>query len=323
MKAYTDNRFTVAEDTLLMYSGKEASLLMPSVLGGIQIKRIGASAFSESRLSRLILPEGLIELRHHSLGHCPSLKTVSLPSTLRRLDNNVFFASTKLTTVRLASLRLSKDGFKALTDNSMRLKNGNRLTVMLPDNDVLRRLTEGNDLIELATFIPDNFSRLFLKPDSDKIKTDPDYLFPILGDKEDDDVLSEREGVRRTILSGEKTYYHNPTETENDLLIKNEKSVVPTITAVLIFGEEKELAETGEISVPAELRIGQFFWQSLVPITYEGELYYIYRRCYPTRDKKLRYFIEDVAVFDSGAKLLPAQGKAEAVYGKYALTRVL
>ena len=68
--------------------------------------------------------------------------------------------------------------------------------------------------------------------------------------------------------------------------------------------------------------IGYHFWQSLVPVNYDGKLYYIYRRHFLSSKTNLNYIRNDVKVVsDTGENVILEE--ARRVYAKYKLLSIL
>ena len=60
------------------------------------VEYIGEGAFQGIGIEKLVLPEGVRHLGPTAFGDCISLKEVTLPSTLRLMDSNVFFQDNNL-----------------------------------------------------------------------------------------------------------------------------------------------------------------------------------------------------------------------------------
>ena len=91
---------------ILKYKGKETTITLPVSISigdeDYKITCIGEDAFNENtELKTLIIPEGYNAIYDYAFAWCNSLKNVSLPLTLKRIGNRVFYML-NLTNVKYA-----------------------------------------------------------------------------------------------------------------------------------------------------------------------------------------------------------------------------
>lgn len=66
----------------------EKEIVVPNSIDGISVKIIGENAFAKcTGIEKVIIPEGITTIENGAFSGCESLKTVLLPTTLRRLGN--------------------------------------------------------------------------------------------------------------------------------------------------------------------------------------------------------------------------------------------
>lgn len=71
------------------YSGTDSALSIPSMLGGYSVFAIGEGAFKNNKkLTSVILPEGVCEVRADAFYSCTVLSKITLPSTILRFGEN-------------------------------------------------------------------------------------------------------------------------------------------------------------------------------------------------------------------------------------------
>lgn len=104
--ATTDNRFTTApcENGCMItkYNGTEASVTIPSYIGGQRVVTIGSRAFYRAiHLQSLTLPQGLTTIGERAFEGCTALTTLHLPWTLTTLDKYAFTRCSALQSVSL------------------------------------------------------------------------------------------------------------------------------------------------------------------------------------------------------------------------------
>ncbi len=81
------------EDGCVIISGCEEgveSVEIPSEIDGMPVTRIGPTAFYESSLTSIVIPEGVTTINSGAFWHCKSLAQVKLPSTLTTIESYAF-----------------------------------------------------------------------------------------------------------------------------------------------------------------------------------------------------------------------------------------
>ena len=97
--------FTVkeAEDGYVLsdYMGIEENLILPDTLGGKPVVEIEEYTFvQKKRLKSVVLPSGLKRIGKWAFSHCAQLTSITIGSQLREIEENAFFACGDLKTVR-------------------------------------------------------------------------------------------------------------------------------------------------------------------------------------------------------------------------------
>ena len=90
------------EDGCVIISGCEAgveSVEIPSEIDGMPVTRIGPTAFYESSLKSVVIPEGVTTIKSGAFWHCKSLAEVKLPSTLTTIEGFAFNDCQSLETI--------------------------------------------------------------------------------------------------------------------------------------------------------------------------------------------------------------------------------
>jgi len=77
--------------TITKYTGSAAKVTVPSRIGILPVKVIGAHAFRSTRVVEVIIPEGVTTLEASVFYECNSLEKVSLPSTVTSIGKWCFY----------------------------------------------------------------------------------------------------------------------------------------------------------------------------------------------------------------------------------------
>lgn len=88
-----DFRYAVTNGkaTITAYLGYAADVAVPASIGGAPVTIIGAEAFDGCRTLRSVtIPEGVWRIEHNAFWECFNLTEVSLPGSLREISYNVF-----------------------------------------------------------------------------------------------------------------------------------------------------------------------------------------------------------------------------------------
>ena len=86
------------------YSGKEASLTIPSSLNGYSVREIGDGAFDyNSSIEYVVIPNGVTVIGKDAFASCSKLKSVVIPDTVDTLGDNPFRYCQSLTTISVSN----------------------------------------------------------------------------------------------------------------------------------------------------------------------------------------------------------------------------
>jgi len=110
-----DTDFTIDRDVLMKYSGKNPEVEVPS-----GVRAIGPAFQEQTTLTKVILPEGVNELRGNTFYGCTNLETVILPDSLENIPTLTFADCVSLKSINLPKNiknieRMAFSGCKNLT----------------------------------------------------------------------------------------------------------------------------------------------------------------------------------------------------------------
>lgn len=82
--------FDAATGTVELYSGASYRVDIPAAIDGVPVRAIGDSAFEDSRVACVVLPEGLEEIGDMAFDGAGDLRVVKMPESLRRVGDYAF-----------------------------------------------------------------------------------------------------------------------------------------------------------------------------------------------------------------------------------------
>ena len=134
--------------------------------------------------------------------------------------------------------------------------------------------------------------------------------------------ISESDSIKDLLVNPDFAETDALSEGKNDQFLKSENTPEIEKTAILTFDDNKTKCENGRYYLVIDIVIGYHFWQSLVPVNFDGKLYYIYRRHFLSSKTNLNYIRNDVKIVsDSGENVVIEE--ARKVYAKYKLLSIL
>ncbi len=86
-----ENELTVdASGTLLSYSGSLLNITLPDTVNGIQLKKIGDSAFANTDITEIVIPRSVTEIGTSAFENCTKLRTVSAFGVTKMGENALY-----------------------------------------------------------------------------------------------------------------------------------------------------------------------------------------------------------------------------------------
>lgn len=87
--------------TITNYVGNANELTVPSLLGGLQVTKIGSCAFRGSLLKSVVLPNNLEKINSRAFQDCAALLSIVIPEGVTEIRANAFSGCTSLESVTL------------------------------------------------------------------------------------------------------------------------------------------------------------------------------------------------------------------------------
>ena len=105
--------------TVIKYTGKAETVVIPAKYQGQPVTAIGAEAFAyRTELKRLLLPEGIERIEMEAFLGCSALESVELPQSCTYIENGAFILCDKIQSVKLPG-RIQKLGAAAFPNEVM------------------------------------------------------------------------------------------------------------------------------------------------------------------------------------------------------------
>lgn len=100
----SDFEFDAATGTITKYLGTEATVEIPSSIGGVEVKTIGVDSFaSNDKITSVEISQGVTVIAEEAFLNCPNLKKVIIPKGVTSLGQLAFFMCEKLENVTMGS----------------------------------------------------------------------------------------------------------------------------------------------------------------------------------------------------------------------------
>ena len=313
MFSYFDERFTLADDTLLMYTGKEKEIVIPASVHGRRIRKVGDNALLRlTDVTSVRFEEGIEELGTYLFFWGSSLQRITLPSTLKTIGAGNH--QSRVDEV-IITLKMSPEDMAVLRESSIRTDSGKYL---IPPSCFPKEAARKAEALQisLTPLLSDTMPLFSEKAFIMKPGEDPNQLL-IWQKTGNTKIQSEREGVLREILHRSDTRFSAAQEADADWYFKSLKSsqYLPEKQAIAYF-TDLDLTPCGwDYLVNLHLVCAYFFRQNVQGVML-GTMYYVYSRYYAFPKGTLRV---DLAVLNAQGEVVTDEKTINEVYGKYKL----
>lgn len=87
--------------TITGYSGRDADVVIPAMIDGRRVTKIGDKAFYDLRVTSVVIPEGVTEIEERAFERCSKLTSVTIPETVVVIGAHAFESCSKLASVSI------------------------------------------------------------------------------------------------------------------------------------------------------------------------------------------------------------------------------
>jgi len=115
--AQEESDFKILNGFILSYEGNDTDIVIPAQINGMSVTGISEKAFSNKRLTSVIIPDGVIVIEEYSFAF-NKLRTVTIPDSVTTIGEGAFYYN-ELTSINLGnSIRIIKAS--AFCENRLR-----------------------------------------------------------------------------------------------------------------------------------------------------------------------------------------------------------
>lgn len=318
--------YTAADGVILLYTGSDISVTVPQRFPDMEVTAIGDGSFMDSgKMCQVMVPAGIKRIGKQAFRNCPNLTNVYLPGTVDTVELNAFRSCEKLVNITIYDYMMNKDDYYELISSSARI-NGTekRLAYAFPEIKHIKDAVTAADAG--PAYVQDGINRLFTSQSLEEERGAASLQRNLDGFSFDGSgqYATEYDEFEKTKNSA-AILYDEKTEAENDAYIKTDRAPVILKTGVFTFDDGQTRYEDGKYSICINIKIGYHFWQSVVPVIYNGKKYYIYRRNYllpPLKNTKMKYMRINAAIFSEDG-IVTDREEARNINAKYKLLSIL
>ncbi len=324
MNNYLDRSWAVMENTIIAYNGSDSVLKIPSRFADMRVLYIGDGSFMGSdKMQQVFIPQGVIGIGSESFQCCETLVNVYIPGTVNKIGDKVFAGCDNIVNLTFYDIEFSERRYNDLKSSCRKAGGSLYVAQSFPDLEVVKSAILSMGAKPAAT-VPEMIERIFLSQNlHDEVgRASLSRNLDRLEFSNAEGSLTEEESFISLIGADAYSTFDKDAEIKNDAFARVEEYPRIRRTAVFTFEDDKTRVEGDKRRITANVKIGYQFWQSKVPIKYNGRDYYIYRRHYLSGDAGINYIRRDTAVFTK-AGIVTNKREAQEIYAKYKLLSIL
>lgn len=323
MRMRTFGDYIIADDVIIVYTGKAAKVTIPSSFEGIQIRKVGAGVFyGNNAVEEVSVSEGIKEIGNGTFGKCPHLKFVSLASSIDAIHPQAFEESNALWSIKLYK-DITDEAYVDIIENGIKLTDGRYIIDPLILGGPFSRL--------IKEFLPTSMSGRFrvhknmgclfeVPPRAVDIKKTPVPLVfqQYVNDHNAsvNDFRNENAAFVFKIKVGDIDYAFEHDEEADDFGLSNKDKYDDS---GLVFVKEFLNGEDGKRKVFLEIKSGTYFFQRGIRVRIGHIDYYLYFREEFAADDNRPYVrrLAPIRIFSRFGPISEGDERNRAVYGRF------
>lgn len=331
MLEYLDGKYTVLKDTLLAVNSVEKQLYIPDKLGDCTITRIGAGCSLGNKTGAVHIAEGILEIGERAFVDAKELRILYLPESLEICNetilSNEFYGRGAGNHIVLKRC-VSEADHAMLLHNSIELADGSRL------------LTGAYHRLPFFAGVLSCFNRIippaFVSKEMNGLYRENKEFGGIeqMNFKDRRKLLPGEYGISMKIFEDEivrlmlkekpEYIFSNRSEVRSDRLMQIGGTLNPKDVMLTVFRESDTVGKEDGVHMAFHIKLGKFWFYSLLRIRYKGEEYGMLRKTYLSSSEKEPFINEDLpeVIYDKNGRYAVSAAK-EGVLLKYGLLSML
>lgn len=321
MRTYQDNATLAIDDTLLLYTGRDAFYQVPEQLDCQSIHKIGKGAFAaRETLQGVTLGKHITHIGQEAFALCKELRWVQMDASVTTVEKDAFTNCPKLEEMHLTSLSFTTAEWEGFQASCMPGPGGAMVTPVAPPLPLVRQVVDSMDQ-KPARLLPPMTPVLLRGTPYDVRKADlrsPQQVVGFGGSA--DQIVEEQFAV--AMMDDELAPWRSAeAEQNNDSLVR--RSIDRSVESCLLFtATQRRKPRGGRIVADLHIWVGCFCWPSITRVVCDGEEYFIYHRIHVSSEPKLGYLRRDMALMNRRG-IIEDEAVARRVYAKYMLPIIL
>ncbi|MBQ8951238.1 MAG: leucine-rich repeat protein [Eubacterium sp.] len=335
--SYIDDKYLIADETLISLSNPDETLVIPSEVNGHRIRRIGSGFYVGDKVKTVMVSEGITEIGDKAFLNSKALQKVILPESLKVLGEFCFdmvSSNTKHPVDIILKRSFSANDYNILLQNSIET-NVDKLRILTPGHaagqefaDIYKGLGVYRTprRIECAMQTLCIFKNIKSDGTSSAVDMIPFRGIPFLwaeGEKRGNDFRIRM--MKQLLRIKPETVYDEKSEQRHDRDVQMSARTSPRPIILTEFAENGVVEEGDRVIVVFQLIPCYAFYSNLIKVTYHGKNYYISRDNYLNpEDEEYDYFCKDqlYCIIDEDGRV-PDEGTGKAVIAKYRFSMML
>jgi len=132
ISAAAQTQFSYTNDnggiTITKYNGPGGAVIIPDTIDGLPVTRIGASAFSESMLTAVVIPNSVTSIGGSAFSSCGSLTNVTIGNSVTIIGDRAFSGCTSLSSIIVPDSVITVEEWAFFSSGLTRVSIGNGVT---------------------------------------------------------------------------------------------------------------------------------------------------------------------------------------------------
>ena len=323
MSIRTFGDYVIADDVIIIYTGRSPKVTVPASFEDIRIRKIGAGVFyGNDAVEEVTVSEGIKEIGNRTFGKCAHLAYLSMPPSVSEIHPKAFEKSDAIWSIKIYK-EISDEAYTDIVENGIKLTDG-RVIIdpMILGGPFLHLIREFLPVSMAGRFrVHKSMGCIFEVPPRrlDARKTPKPLIFQQYMDEHnasDFDLRNENASFVFKIKINDLDYSFEHDEEADDLGLKKRDKYD---NSGLVFVTDFIEGENGMNKVFLEIKSGSYFFQRGLRVKMGLTDYYLYFREEFTSDDKRPYVrrMAPIRLFSRFGPISEGDERNREVYGRF------